>query len=411
MNMKRSIKSFIAVSVCILYFAGSLFAQQATKKTIKMNLWKEKKAEDVIVSQKDSTVNLLEKKQKEMADLKRDAAKKLHTTAIRYASEYHNSGAEFEYSFAQDADPIVNLLKTAEESDLRIDSLFCSLRILVNASKSCEYIRDCSLNALLESLSSCSNKYFASEDDATNKKKIYRQIETTIYDHAKQSLDFSLASPAVFSSNLANKLFKFSSNAFKPTQTKEWQERLRGLIFRFLENNIGKTLWDASDSQGIWDSVLSSANSLYQLSKVLEHMDDLDDLLWSLTRRFVWFLDFSAGQFPATFYENIEESIKDGSTFFLELGEQDEEIVTKKSMLLDALKKAKAKALESNIFVDKADNFLKVAQSDETLPNSTLMEPLSILFEDSPKKASIVTAKAESSVVPLPAVAPVETFA
>lgn len=389
--MKRSIQSFVILSIYLsfeLLNPATLNASQAqAKKTIRLEAWKNPNPEQ-------SPVEILEKKTKEKNDLKRENLKRLHNAAISYATNYHNNSAEFEYSFCQDADPVVNLFKTAAESDLKIDSLYCSLRILVNASKSCEYIRDCSLNAVLEGIDKYADKYFATEDESTNNKDVYRKLETTIYDFMQQSSDITLSSPGAFSSKLATQVFKVSAKGLKPTQTKEWQDRLSTLMFRFLETNINKTLWDVSDPQSIWESILTSANSLYQLSKILVHMDDLDDLLWSLTRRFIWFLDYSAGQLPLAFYENIEESINDGSTFFLELGEQDSKIQSKKEILITAVKKAKTKALESNIFNDGLMPLEgKIASNATPATEINLIEPLNNLFDLTKNKSNFITAK------------------
>jgi hypothetical protein len=363
--------------------------EKAKRKTIRMEAWKK----DLLDQEKViDPIQRLEQKAKDKETLKREGLKRLHEMALSYSAEFHNNKTDFEFNFCQDAFPVVNLLKTAHESGLRIDSLYCSLRILVNASKSCEYLRDCSLNAVLEALETYSVQYFVEEDKASSKKKTYREIEKTIYDFVGQSSDLTLASPGAFSAGLTSKVLKVSVDSLKPSQAKEWQERLGSLIFRFLEGSINKTLWDTEDWQGIWDSLLSSANSLYKLSKILVHMDHLDDILWSLTRRFVWFLDFSAGQLPVAFYENVEESIRDGSTFFLELGEQDSGIQTKKDLLLEAIAKNKARGLEPEFFAGGAQGKLSLASS-AVKPTDDLVQPLESFFESREQKRGSLLAK------------------
>ena len=110
--------------------------------------------------------------------------------------------------------------------------------------------------------------------------------------------------------------------------------------------------------QGIWESVLRIANGLQLLGVhgILDHMDDLDDLLWSLVHRFSFFLDLAGSSLPVSFYEEIESDLAAKVVFFLEAQEQDETIKTKKTILLEALIKAKAKAIafeQKGIFTDQ----------------------------------------------------------
>ncbi len=384
-----------------------------SKHKFKKDIWnfknKRKKkfvqTDDRLREHKDP-VSMLSEKKKDREKKEKDRAKRLHELATGYSRECHNNGKDFEYNFCQDASPVVNLLKTAYCKGLRIDSLYCSMRILFNAFKSCEYIRDCSLNSMLEALDLYATSYFEPENEDHKYRNAYRAIERTVYDFVSDGGDLALSSPGTFASSLSLKVLRLSSAHLRPSQLKQWQERLGSIVLRFLEVAVGKVFWDANDYPCIWDSVMTSANGLYQLSKILVHMDDLDDLLWSLVRRFVWFLDFSSGQIPVSFYENIEQEIQDGAAFFLELGEQDEGIVSKKSVLLDALRKAKERALNSELFSQddltlqarknihlgsKQPVFAKSKTKESSVPRiESLVEPLESLFENPVKRRSIV---------------------
>lgn len=339
-------------------------------------------------------IEVFKRKKHEKEQSEREQQKKLHDSALAYSQECHNNQDLFDFRFCQDAEPIVNLLKTAHKVDLRIDSLYCAMRILVNSSKSCEYVRDCSLNSILESLELYGTDYFESDEGVLTKKKAYKAVEKTVYDFVSDGSDLALSSPGTFASSLSSKVVKVASKNLRPSQKKEWQDRLRSLVLRMLESSISKTLWDSQDHQGIWDSVMTTANGLYQLSKVLEHMDDLDDLYWSLCRRLVWFFDFSAGHLPLSFYEGVEESIRDGSAFFLELPEQDEGITTKKELLLEAVKKAKAKAIQPEFFVSDQAPQLSLSKSDSEIP-TPLIQPLESLFEPEVPTKSTTLAKSQ----------------
>lgn len=363
--------------------------QQIPKKeTIKLSSLYKKEP----IQEEDPIAILMEKKQKEACAIK-EHNKKLHESAMAYSTECHNNLDIFQYRFIQNADPVVNFLKTASQIGLRIDSLFCAMRILSNSLKSCEYIRDCSLNSLLKGLENYATDYFHEDEDELVRKRAFGAIDRTVFDFISDHADLAKFSPDAFSSSLSSRVLKIAEKNLKNSKKKEWQDRLGVLIHRLLETSIGKTLWDVQDYNGIWDSVMTSANELYQLSSILVHMDDLDDLYWSLTHRFNWFLDFSAGQLPVAFYEGVEESIKDGSAFFLVLKEQDSGIKTKKELLLESVQKAKTKAIRPELFDLENSQELILAKNEEPVSTAKLkVEPVESLFGNNDfEKNSIIS--------------------
>lgn len=364
------------------------------KETIKLSsMYKDSKDSEAF---NDPIAVLMEKKQNEALVIK-ERNKKLHESALAYSTECHNNLDIFQYRFAQNADPVVNFLKTASQIGLRIDSLFCAIRILSNSMKSCEYIRDCSLNSLLKGLEDYAGDYFENDEDELIRKKAFGAIERSIFDFVSDHSELAGFSPGSFSSSLSSRVLKIAEKNLKNSQRKEWQDRLGVLMHRLLETSIGKTLWDVQDYNGIWDSVMTSANELYQLSSILVHMDDLDDLYWSLTHRFNWFLDFSAGQLPVAFYEGIEESIKDGSAFFLVLKEQDAGIKTKKELLLESINKAKSKAIYPELFALENNQELILAKNSEpeaiVIKKNLEIAPIEALFENNEFEKQSILAK------------------
>ena len=130
------------------------------------------------------------------------------------------------------------------------------------------------------------------------------------------------------------------------------------MIIRFFETTLSKIIWNPNMYEGIWQSVLSIANGLQNLGLrgILDHMDDLDDLHWSLTYRFCFFLDLAGSHLPLEFFDEVENDLDSNVVFFLEMQEQDEGIKTKKEFITDALLKAKTKALafeRHGIFTDQ----------------------------------------------------------
>jgi hypothetical protein len=79
--------------------------------------------------------------------------------------------------------------------------------------------------------------------------------------------------------------------------------------------------------------------------RIIDHMDDLDDLLWTLVHRFIFYIDLVGAELPVEFYERIEQDLVNRSVFFLEAKEQDDGITSKKQALIEALLKGKARAI------------------------------------------------------------------
>jgi hypothetical protein len=127
----------------------------------------------------------------------------------------------------------------------------------------------------------------------------------------------------------------------------EIKERLRQLIIRFFEIALGKTVWNIKAPEGVWQSFLTIANNLQLLAVhgIINHMDDLDDLLWSLTHRFCFFLDFAGSGLPVSLFNEIEGDLKSCVVFFLEAKEQDDGIKSKKETLAELVLHGKTKAI------------------------------------------------------------------
>ena len=155
------------------------------------------------------------------------------------------------------------------------------------------------------------------------------------------------------------KTFRQEVKKAEKTFTKqENQWRLRQIVIKLLESVTNRASWDYTAYEGIWPSVISCANGFQLLGShgILDHMDDLDDLQWSLTNRFRYFIKRVGSQLPVTFYEEIENDLTSRIVFFLEAQEQDTGIRSKKEVLMETLQKAKAKAVafeRTGMFTDQ----------------------------------------------------------
>ncbi|KKQ11735.1 MAG: hypothetical protein US22_C0015G0006 [candidate division TM6 bacterium GW2011_GWF2_36_6] len=118
------------------------------------------------------------------------------------------------------------------------------------------------------------------------------------------------------------------------------------VILRFVETLLDKTVWDDNSAEEIWPSFISVSNNIQKLALtgIIDHLDDLDDLLWSLTHCFCRYFTSFGISVPTAIYNKIELDLKNSEISFLEEPEQDDGIKTKKEHILEALMKAKFKA-------------------------------------------------------------------
>lgn len=182
---------------------------------------------------------------------------------------------------------------------------------------------------------------------------LQQDMERLMLSHFTNHFDLFQSAPDKFVADLSKTLSHHTAakNSWTDMAPEiEWRERLRNTTVRFVETMLSKTVWDQNAHEGIWNSVMRSANSIYQLAtyKIVGHMDELDLIYGALNDRFCWYLDFTGGKFPVSFYEEIEDDISRGAAFYLELGEQDEGIRTKKELLTESVLRAKTKAIAAS---------------------------------------------------------------
>jgi hypothetical protein len=269
----------------------------------------------------------------------------------KYIKEIYNN-KYYSNFLSQNGTHIVDFLQLSDELNLQTESLYTSLRLFYNKMKSCELIDDTVILQILKPLPIFTEKYFIEKPKVENNLKHLKESikRTIIFKFTEHIADFQ-SEPNMFISQLSKDISKIAKKELLKDQDDkddtEIRERLRNLIIRFLEIMLEKLIWDYKSYNSVWESVLQIANNLLILTDygILNHMDDFDDLLWSLTYRFCYFLKISGSYLPVEFYEEVENDIANRTAFFLELEEQDEGIKTKKETILEVLINAKTKAM------------------------------------------------------------------
>jgi hypothetical protein len=272
---------------------------------------------------------------------------------LRYIKEVYNR-KDYALALSQDATHITHFLDLSNEMTLDTSTVYVGMRLFYNKFKAAELVDDHVIAQLLESIPTSIERHFtddlaphATTDLTFIKKHIESTLLTKLTDHIKEFQ----ATPDSFLSALAEELALYCKQQVDGVQKQavriETRERLRQITFRLFDTILSKAIWDPKSNEGTWKSFTGIANSLQLLGNhgIINHMDDLDDLLWTLTHRFCFFLDLTGAALPVSFYHMVEHDLEHKAVFFLEFKEQDDGIVSKKETLAEALLKAKARSI------------------------------------------------------------------
>jgi hypothetical protein len=272
---------------------------------------------------------------------------------LKYIKEVYNHRSYAE-RLSQDASHIVQFFEICNEMNLATDLAYIGIRLFYNKIKACELIDDTVILQVLDKMPALLDRYFKTNAESSTMRDItfiQKQTETLILTQFTDHLSEFKQHPDTFITQLSKEIATYFNNEYRNItelqHMNESKERLRQLIIRFYDTAISHAIWNIKAPEGIWRSFTSIAYGLQVLGNhnVINHMDDLDDLLWTLTHRFCFFLDLAGSSLPTTFYEEIEHDLQSKAIYFLEFKEQDAGITTKKEYLIDALIQAKTKAI------------------------------------------------------------------
>ncbi len=269
-----------------------------------------------------------------------------HKSMCSYIKTIYNDPNYSEF-LSQNGSHIIELLDLCQELKISKEIVTGCIRLFYNKLKFCEIIDATVITQLLRPLPNILADYFE-EEELPLELSFYKLTEDIILSKFSDEFNYFTNNPINFIEDLSKNIATTISNKAQTyLEEKELTERLRQTIIKFFESAISKTLWDDSAPESIWPSVLLMANGIENLAEkgIINHSDDMDDLLWSLVSRFVFFLEIRGSTLPPEFYENIESDIENKIVFFLEREEMDEGIKTKKEILVEALANAKAKAI------------------------------------------------------------------
>ncbi len=150
----------------------------------------------------------------------------------------------------------------------------------------------------------------------------------------KFTQDFALCqtNPKLFLDNLSQRIVMATA---KEVTT----EHLRQIIIRFLEVGLSKLIWSPRDEEKTWELVKTISHNIFSLMEynIIDNLDDIDDLYWTLIYRYRYFLELNSSDMPLAFYKKIHHDILNQKLLLFELEEQESFLQTKSSCLLNAV--------------------------------------------------------------------------
>lgn len=282
-----------------------------------------------------------------------------NSSLLKYIKQSYNQRSYASY-LSQDTSDIIDFFSLAHELNLPAEHLLVGIRLLYNKIKEggAEIINDSVVLELLPTFAIHLAPHFDTTEPATHLENVdfikKHTEEVILYKFTEHFAHFQ-TSPEAFIGELSHDLsmvYKHQSELQTQLRAKyankqESLSRLRNLVIRFFELTIGRIIWNTLTPETIWPSVIAMAEGLKSLAEhnVLDHMDDLDDLFWTLTHRFCYFVELTGADLPLSFYAQVEQDLINKNVFFLESKEQDDGITSKKQFVIEALLKGKTRAL------------------------------------------------------------------
>lgn len=275
------------------------------------------------------------------------------STFINYIKDHYNQ-PNYALALSQDGSHLVQFLELNNEMNLGAGTVYVCLRLFYNKIKGCELIDDTVITHLLSTMPSLLESYFTNEalpsyayDLSVIKKQLEQMLMTQFTKHLLTPYPQLNELAAEAAQEISLYYQQIADHIQKQQEKMEQRERLRNLIIRFFEIACSKIMWDLKNPATVWQSFINIGVGIRELAShgIINHMDDLDDLFWSLTLRFCFFLDFAGAILPLECYEEIEKDLQNQVVFFLEYPEQDSNITSKKETLAVNLLQAKTHAI------------------------------------------------------------------
>ncbi|MCK5633142.1 hypothetical protein KAH94_05300 [bacterium] len=219
------------------------------------------------------------------------------------------------------------------------------LKLFNNKLKSASYINAYIFSEMLTQLEPILKQYFVGPKPR-KLETLKLSINDVLYSSFLSQFNFFKRDPKTFFNNLSHEILTSLNHELAGSKKEIEKEQLRQTTIRFLEVCINKLVWSPDDLLDVWQSVGTLSDNLAGMMKnnVIKDIDHLDDLFWSVTHRFCFFIDILGADLPVSFYQNIKQDLLAKKPLLCKLEEQEKLITSKTDHLLQAVITGEAKA-------------------------------------------------------------------
>lgn len=224
------------------------------------------------------------------------------------------------------------------------------IKMFANILKGADYVSAYAFSDLIQTFPVNLKDYFVlrkSRSYITNE----AILDAHMYDRFNQTVNSALY--LKFSNEYDE--FKRDPNSFLQTISNEivglaQEEFTRGQIrqdiIRFCEIALSKMIWNPQDHIKTWDITKKISNQLASLLEhnILDDVNDLDDLYWTLLHRYCYFIELTHTDMPLHFFDDIKNDINSQKSILFALEEQDLIVAPKIECFKHTLMHAEAQA-------------------------------------------------------------------
>ncbi|HEX4068490.1 MAG TPA: hypothetical protein VHX42_00160 [Candidatus Babeliales bacterium] len=189
------------------------------------------------------------------------------------------------------------------------------VKLFSNLIKSSHHINAYAFSDLLETFPEQLAPYFSLVEsrayitdsalyDATFVDRFKTTVNNMLYAKFSNEYDSFRQDPNLF-------LQKISNNIVTIAQEEVAQEQLRQGIIRFCEIALSKLVWSPTAHEETWriTKKIGEQLAIFLEHNILDDINDLDDLHWTLLNRYCYFLELTAGDMPESFYQAIRNDL------------------------------------------------------------------------------------------------------
>jgi hypothetical protein len=243
---------------------------------------------------------------------------------------------------------LIQLLEHGKRNQQSRDYAQNVISLFSKLLKGCEYVNSYSFNSLIDQMPGLVKHHFAGyqldgmqlvlAQDLDMLERLEQAVTSIVY--TKFSTDFNLckSNPEQFLDDLSKRIVATTNQEVSMAQ-------LRQIIIRFLEVGLSKLVWSPRDEEKTWDSVKKISHSLATLMehKIIDDLDDIDELYWTLVHRYRYFLELHSTDMTLSSYSKIANDIHTQKLLLFDIEEQEPFMQTKSNCLLSAIATQEAK--------------------------------------------------------------------